>query len=283
MPNQVFGPFSAISITAGVTAVNKPWGDNAQLQAQTAINSLNPDFSGAFVHSGITCARNGVTLNQLDVATGIAYLTMSDGTVAKIAVGPSSAGQFVTVTPSTTYYLFLKNDGTWQWSTTSTAANAIPIAQATTDGSGNINVVTDVRHTAGSPGVPYTVARDLRHAITVTTTVALAAHTTPVTGMYRASLHFTYRNPTPQKVVAQIAYWDADLNASTGGSFQPTASAAIGQWLNGSQAATTGNNQSIPCQSIDFYAMAGHPCQVSFTDGGGTPNSVASVIIQRIG
>ena len=72
--NTVYGPFVTIPCVDGVTAINQTWGNNSESQSSVAVNSLNGDLAlGSFVLSGITCARNGVTLNQLDVATGIAY------------------------------------------------------------------------------------------------------------------------------------------------------------------------------------------------------------------
>jgi hypothetical protein len=285
LSNTVYGPFSAISITNGVTPANKTWGDNAQTQASVAMHGINSDLSGPFVLSGITCTKDGTIANQLDIASGTAYLTMSDGTIGKIAVGADNT--HTTSTISTTYYLFLKNDGTWQWSTTSTGpTNSIPICQATTDGSGNISAVTDVRHNAGSPGVPILISQSLAQSVTSTTDQIIPAGgiLAPVRGLYRFTLHFTYRNATPQKVVAFARYTDPTLSTTATPYFillGPSSNA--GQILNGSQASATGNNQSCACAPIDAYCEAGGFLDIHFQDGGGTPNDVVSTTIARIG
>ena len=61
----------------------------------------------------------------------------------------SASGQFVTSTPSTTYYLDLNPDGSWSFATSHSAvSNYLPICQATTNTSGNISAVTDKRPVA---------------------------------------------------------------------------------------------------------------------------------------
>lgn len=148
MPNQVFGPYSTTSWVNGTTAANATNMNHLETQASIALNGFNGDLVTPFVLSGIVASKDGTVANQLDVTSGRAYLKMSDNTVGLIATAASTASQFLTTTPSTTYYLFLKNDGTWQWGTTSTGpTNSLAIASATTDGSSNINVVTDMRTT----------------------------------------------------------------------------------------------------------------------------------------
>lgn len=151
MPNTVNGPYTKTTWIDGSTMGNQTRLNNLETQASVALNGFNGDLLTPFVLSGITCSKDGTIANQLDVTSGRAYLKMSDNTVGLIATVASTASQFLTTTPSTTYYLFLKNDGTWQWSTTSTGpTNSLAIAHATTDGSGNINVVTDDRITSTS-------------------------------------------------------------------------------------------------------------------------------------
>ena len=150
------------------------------------------------------------------------------------------------------------------------------------NGSGNISSVTDLRHTAGSPGFPYVVARDLLHAITTTSLVTLARFTADTSGFYRASMYFTYRNPTPQKVTASLFWGDLTLGISGQASFTIASSSAVGQIQNGSQANTTGNNQPVACLPITVYAAAGQIIEAAFTDPGGVPNDVVSVVIERI-
>jgi hypothetical protein len=71
---------------------------------------------------------------------------MTDGSVGLIITAASTASQFLTATPSTTYFLDLNPDGTWSWGTSHSAVtHHLTIASVTTDGSGNISTVTDAR------------------------------------------------------------------------------------------------------------------------------------------
>ena len=287
MANLVYGPYvPGASPWTGTTGINIARLDNFETQASVALHGINPDLSGPFVLSGITCTKDGTNANQLDIASGTAYVTLSDGTTGKIAVVADNT--HTTSALSSTYYLFLKNDGTWQWGTTSTGpTNSLPICQATTDGSGNISTVTDVRHTGGGPGMPITVVRTMGMAITDTADHNVCNFFPIVEGLYRFNLHFTYRNATPQKVVASARWYDGTL-ASTGQTyFTLTNTSAIGQVLNGSQAATTGNNQSCTCIAIVAHAAynssSSNALNIHFQDGGGTPNDVISCSIERIG
>lgn len=152
MPNTVNGPYTPTTWTQGVTPTNQTNMSNLEKQAGIALNGFNPDLLTAFVLSGITPTGTPGT-NTLNIASGRAYVTMSDGSRGLVVVGSTT---FNTATPSTTYYLFLLNTGAWQWSTTSTGpANSLAICHATTDGSGNILVVTDDRPTAATllPGM----------------------------------------------------------------------------------------------------------------------------------
>lgn len=151
MTNTVSGPYAPTNWVSGVTAANQTRMNNLELQSADALNGFNGDLLAPFLLSGMVCTKDGTTATQFDVTSGRAYLTMSDGTRGLIIAGASTPGQFTTSTPSTTYYLFLKNDGTYQWSTSSSGpANSLALCQATTDGSGNILVVTDKRVTTPS-------------------------------------------------------------------------------------------------------------------------------------
>lgn len=127
--------------------------NNAETQASVALHSLNPDLlTSGFVLSGVTSAKDGTTASQLDVASGVAYLIVSDGTLARMDVGASAAGQFSTTGhASTTMYLDLNPDGSWSWATTHSAVtNHLTIASVATDASANISTVTDARPLATS-------------------------------------------------------------------------------------------------------------------------------------
>lgn len=282
MSNSVFGPFGAITVVSGSTPMNATWGNNAQLQSEIAINTLNPDLSGPFVLSGITCTKDGSVANQLDIASGTAYAVVGDGTVAKILV--SADNTHTTSTPTSIYFLYLQPDGTWYWSTSnSPATNSLPIAQVSTDGSGNISTVADVRHGTANLGQSLVVARALHVAITTTAGNTFLTYVPSVRGFYRVSGYCSYTNPTPQKIIFTVQSYDVDLATFVGESFMAISPSAIaGQVLNGAQASTPGNNQAIATMPITVYQEAGKHISVTFTDGGGTPADHVSAIIERL-
>lgn len=136
-------PFTPITVTDGVTPANATWGNNAQTQYTEATQSLEQDLFTACIFSGFVASKDGTIANQLDVTAGVGLLLQADSTLRRRAVTSSTQ---TTSTPSTTYYLFLNVDGTWTWGTASSGpTNSLAICQATTDGSGNILVVTDKR------------------------------------------------------------------------------------------------------------------------------------------
>lgn len=147
MANTVHGPYAPTAWATNVP-VSVPHANNWETQAGVALHSLNPDLvASACVLSGVACVKDAATATQLNVTSGEAYLIMSDGTLARIDVAASTAGQFVTTgNISTTMYLDLNPDGTWSFATTHSAqAHALPICQVTTDGSANIATVSDAR------------------------------------------------------------------------------------------------------------------------------------------
>lgn len=142
MANQVSGPFAPITAINGATPINATWANNAQTQAGVALASFNPDLVSACVLSGAVATKDGTLATQLDLTSGRAYLTQSDGTLAACAIGAdtfSAVGH-----PSTTLYLDLNPDGSWSWGAAHSAVtNHLTIASVTTDGSANIATVTD--------------------------------------------------------------------------------------------------------------------------------------------
>lgn len=146
MANTVSGPYAPTAWVDGTTALNQTRMNNLEGQSKVALASLNPDhITAAFVESGLTAVKDATTATTLDVMTGVAWLIMTDGTLAKISCPQTT---FTTVTINTTYYLDLNPDGSWSWATSHSAqANYLPICQVTTDGSGNISGVTDKRPT----------------------------------------------------------------------------------------------------------------------------------------
>jgi len=283
MTNTVYGPYGKTTWT-GTTGINITRLNNGETQAQIALNGINPDLSGPFVLSGITCTKDGTTANQLDIASGTAYVTMSDGTVGKIAVGADNT--HTTSAISSTYYLFLKNNGTWQWSTTSTGpANSLPICQATTDGSGNISTVTDVRHTGGSPGIPIVVARVTDQHVTSTADALPINLSGVIQGLYRATVAGFYGNGTTgEKITVSVAYTSAHSGTPTmyfmtyGGGV----SSVVGEFLNGSQTTGMSTNTDFACAPIDFYAGAGGIIHFHYIDPAGTPNDYVTMLLTRL-
>lgn len=145
MANTVYGPYTPTTYSSGVTPLSASNLNTLGTQAGIALNGFNGDLIGAgFVLSGVTCAKDGTTASQLDVASGRAYALHSDGSVGLIVVGTTtfSAASYL----SATVYLDLNPDGTWSWGASHSAvANHLTICTVTTDGSGNISAVTDTR------------------------------------------------------------------------------------------------------------------------------------------
>lgn len=193
MANTVYH-YAPTSWVNGTTPANATNMNHIETGPLDALSGFNPDFFSEYVHSGIVCTKDGTNANQLDIASGRAYVTQTDGTSALIVV--ASDNTHTTVTPSTTYHLYLQPDGTWYWSTSNTPqANSLAICSVTTDGSGNINVVTDLRTllTTVQPGatalsIPGIVAVPPEFHITTTTLQnPLYSFSVPAAGVYRVS------------------------------------------------------------------------------------------------
>lgn len=155
-------PFTPVTYNTGAApGLDGPAFNAMQTQFAAAINSFERDLYTPFVFSGLTATRDGVTLSQLNVTAGVAFLTQSGVNSELFRQAPTSSTQSTSGHPSTTMYLFLQPDGTWAWQTSSTPpTNALAIAHCTTDASSNILVVTDDRVVATSllPGMAGTVA-----------------------------------------------------------------------------------------------------------------------------
>lgn len=273
MSNQISGPFGAISITAGVTAINKTWGENAQTQASIALHGINPDLSGPFILTG--CQASGtVGTSTVNIASGTAYITVSDGTTARVAVG--SATQ-TTSALSSTYNLYLQPDGTWYWSTSnSPASNSLAIATVATDGAGKISSITDLRHTAGGPGVPLIVARTIDQAISSTSLAHVLSYSVPVNGLYRISAAF-YIGRSGTSVITFSVQANAGDNPAIVPSYQFTLQG--GSTLNALAMAGAGQWTIMPSL---FFAAAGYTLDVYYTDATATVADKVSVIVERV-
>lgn len=140
MPWTGQGPYSAAGPFSSANA------NNIELQYSEAVQSFEQDLFAPFVLVGGVGTIHGGLPKQMDV-TGCTYFALqaSDSTLRRRVV---NATNFTTVTASTTYFLDYNSDGTTSWGTAhSGAANYVPIASVTTDGSGNISVITDARPT----------------------------------------------------------------------------------------------------------------------------------------
>lgn len=140
-------PYTATTFNSGAApGIDAAVLNAMQTQYSEAMNSFEADFMTAFVLLGGVCTIHGGLPKQMDV-TGCTYFAVqaTDSTLRKRVV---SATNFTTVTASTTYFLDYNPDGTTSWGTAhSGTANYVPIASVTTDGSGNISVITDARPT----------------------------------------------------------------------------------------------------------------------------------------
>lgn len=136
-------PFTPTTWTDGVTAANSAHLTNTDTQYTEAINSFEQDLFTAFVLSGGIATKDGSVANQLDV-TQCKYLALqTDSSLRRRVV---NAANYITSTPSTTYYLDFNPDQSVSWGTSHSAvANHLTICSVTTDGSGNIATVTDAR------------------------------------------------------------------------------------------------------------------------------------------
>lgn len=85
----------------------------------------------------------GSPLNQISVNTVSANILQVDGSYRHVGVTGTT---YTTSSLSTTYFLDLQPDGTMSWGVAhSLQAGYLPLASVTTNGSGNVLVVTDVR------------------------------------------------------------------------------------------------------------------------------------------
>lgn len=146
MTNTVHGLYNPTNWVNSSTPISQANMNNLEKQAAVALHSFNPYLmSAGYVHSGAVCTKDGTNANQLDIASGEAFLIQTDGTLALCDIGADNT-HTTTGNPSTTMYLDLNPDGSWSWGTShSVQANYLPICQVTTDASANIATVTDAR------------------------------------------------------------------------------------------------------------------------------------------
>lgn len=146
MTNTVHGLYNPTNWVNSSTPISQANMNNLEKQAAVALHSFNPYLmSAGYVHSGAVCTKDGTNANQLDIASGEAFLIQTDGTLALCDIAADNT-HTTTGNPSTTMYLDLNPDGSWSWGTShSVQANYLPICQVTTDASANIATVTDAR------------------------------------------------------------------------------------------------------------------------------------------
>src|SRR5258706_3380997 len=130
----------------GAPGIDAGFLNTIQTQYDVATNSIEQHLLKPFVLFGGQGTIHGGLTKQMDVSQCIYFPQQTDNTLRARLV---NATFFTTVTASTTYFLDYNPDGTTSFATThSGVANFVPIASITTDGSGNIAVITDVRPTA---------------------------------------------------------------------------------------------------------------------------------------
>ena len=129
----------------GLTAGEIAGADFAVFAKTLAEMLVNSD---GLVISGGAATKNVGTANQLDITSIVAIQKDADGKLDRVEIGSKS---HTTSLPATIYYLDLVPSAVdYSWDTEHATAPYVPIATVTTDGSGNISVVTDVRPTAVS-------------------------------------------------------------------------------------------------------------------------------------
>ena len=122
---------------------NSPIQVGSNLVVESPAVTIEQDLLTPFVLSGILPTADGSVPNQVDVQAGIALLRQTDGGLLRQGL---TAATFLTSVPSTTYFLDLNPDASYSFGTShSTQSNYMPIAQVTTNVSGNITAVTDMR------------------------------------------------------------------------------------------------------------------------------------------
>lgn len=119
------------------------------------------------------------------------------------------------------------------------------------------------------------------NAVSGTTDVDYAGYSSTHIAQFVASLSFTYVNGTPQKPKGYVRYYSPRLSTFVLAYFQLANTAARGQYLDGSQATSPGNNQDCVTSPLSFYADANHGIEIHFQDPGGTPSGHVTVGLMR--
>lgn len=300
MANTVHGPYSKTTWTSGVTPLSAANQNNQETQAGVALASFNPDLIGSgFVLSGVTCAKDGTIANQLDVASGEAYLIQTDGTLARCDV---AATTFTTSALSTTYFLDLNPDGSWSWGTAhSGVTNRMFIAQATTDASGNILVVTDNRTvaptilpnvaalrlplifavngqtSAGSFGMPLIVAQALHVAGSGVGLTTMLSFTIPASGLYR--INCAFRVGTTGSVTVEATYTDSFVSLARIAYFSANAD-AIGSYT--TMDAASVNNATFVASAMTLDCLNATTLACKYQNSAGAGSDSASFVVERL-
>lgn len=297
-------PYTPTVWTDHVTMGTQARMNNLETQYSEATQSLPKDLYAPFVVTGIATSRDGTNLKQLNVTSGTAFLKQSDGTLRRRDTAASTTGQFLTATPSTTYYLFLKNDGTWQWGTSASGpTNSLAITQATTDASGNISVVTDQRALqavlfstlAGTVYIsPNVASRPAIWGTLVTNpggdthiiAAGVSGETTPRVSMYtRSSDHYGGILGGPGSGITAHMYAQAsgwfipEALATDNGAFATDGSgniSAVGN-ITGSASPTISSRQSAGAAGITFKSWNGTASVTPFSIGGQFSSALAWV------
>lgn len=302
--------YTPTSWTNGTTPVNATNMNHLETQYTEATHSYEQFFINGFVLTGFAATKDGTTASQLDVTAGTAYLKQADGTLR--SQSPTSSTQSCLGHPSTTLYLFLNNDGTWTFGTSSSGpANSLPICQVTTDASSNILTVTDVRPTtitlwpaadggvaiphalkslagqasAGSFGVPVIVATPAEFHITTTTLQnPLYSFSVPAAGMYRVSGALNKASGGNSYVYLRVAFTGFHTNAIALQTFMAVSGGLINTVmpLQGSTSTNQLPDAEYGLIGSTMYVAAGGVISIAYQDLSGTPNDYVLIIIERL-
>jgi len=150
-------PASYLAVDGGGRVPIDISGDSDTVGGYTALELLGgelPDFlkiialffvpSSGLVLSGGAVTQDPVEADTVDISAIIALV--KDTTTGFVSYIELAATSKVTSTPSTTYYLDLAPDAVdYSWGTSHPAGDYTPIAEVTTDGSGDVASITDAR------------------------------------------------------------------------------------------------------------------------------------------
>lgn len=280
------------SSTPGAQAI--PAGPTINIGAtSTPSNFFNGSIDEAFITGAALTGAQVSTLytagttatTQVDVTSGVIYPKQSDNTTRRQAI---ASANYTTVTISTTYYLDANPDGTTSWGTSHSAqANYLPVAQVTTDSSGNVSAITDMRTLtttllpmATTAGVPMIMAKALRTVVPGTNTVTVLNYNIPANGLYRISGSVFINNGTAaNKPNFHYSFTGVVASPQQINYFYSMGSGSIGLMDGTSTSFAAGYGEvALAPQTVQMNVGA---LAVSYVSTG-TPNDTVSVMVERL-